>query len=63
MLREFRDGIAKFKPKIIIEVKDFNRKEVFKFFKELNYECKHISEDESGEYFICIICTLKQSVE
>jgi len=55
VLRGFKNGIAKFKPKIIIEVKDFNRKEVFKFFEELNYECKHISEDESGEYFICTL--------
>ena len=60
VLRGFKNGIAKFKPKIIIEVSDFNRKEVFKFFKELNYKCKHIPEDESGKYFIC---TLKQSVE
>jgi len=52
VLREFRDGIVKFKPKIIIEFKEFNRKGIFRFFEELSYECKHIPKDKSGEYFI-----------
>jgi hypothetical protein len=52
-LRGFKDSIVKFKPKIIIEVKEFNRKEVFEFFEEVNYTCHRIPEDESGEYFIC----------
>jgi FkbM family methyltransferase len=54
VLRGFRGGIARFRPKIIIEVKEFNREGVLNFFRELNYECKHIPEDELGEYFICI---------
>jgi FkbM family methyltransferase len=53
VLRGFRGGIARFRPKIIIEVKEFNREGVFNFFREVNYECKHIPEDESGEYYIC----------
>jgi FkbM family methyltransferase len=53
VLRGFRNGITRFKPKIIIEVKEFNRKGVFEFFEEVNYVCHHIPEDESGEYFIC----------
>jgi hypothetical protein len=53
VLRGFKDSIVKFKPKIIIEVKEFNRKEVFEFFEEVNYTCHHTPEDESGEYFIC----------
>jgi hypothetical protein len=53
VLRGFKDSIVKFKPKIIIEVKEFNRKGVFEFFEEVNYACHHIPEDESGEYFIC----------
>ncbi len=54
VLRGFRIGIARFRPKIVIEVKEFNREGVFNFFREVNYECKHIPEDESGEYFICV---------
>ena len=54
VLRGFRSGIARFRPRIIIEVKEFNREGVFNFFREFNYECKHIPEDESGEYFICV---------
>lgn len=54
MLRGFRNGIARFRPRAIIEVKEFNREGVFSFFREVNYECKHIPEDESGEYFICV---------
>jgi len=54
VLCSFRNGIARFRPKIIIEVKEFNREGVFNFFSEVNYECKHIPEDESGEYFICV---------
>jgi hypothetical protein len=53
VLRGFKDSIVKFKPKIIIEVKEFNRKGVFEFFEEVNYTCHHIPEEESGEYFIC----------
>jgi FkbM family methyltransferase len=53
VLRGFKDSIVKFKPMIIIEVKEFNRREAFKFFEEVNYTCHHIPEDESGEYFIC----------
>jgi FkbM family methyltransferase len=53
VLRGFRNGIAKFRPKIIIEIAEFNREGVFNFFREVNYECKHIPEDKSGEYFIC----------
>jgi len=51
VLRGFENDITRFKPKIIIEVKEFNRKGVFEFFKEVNYACHHIPEDESGEYF------------
>jgi len=54
VLRGFRNGIIKFKPRVIIEIKEFNRKEVFKFFEEVDYSCHHIPEDESGEYFICV---------
>ena len=54
VLREFRNGITRFKPRIVIEIKEFNKREVFKFFEEVNYVCHHIPEDESGEYFICI---------
>jgi FkbM family methyltransferase len=54
VLRGFRGGIARFKPKIIIEIAEFNREGVLNFFREVNYECKHIPEDESGEYFICV---------
>ena len=54
VLRGFRNGIIKFKPRVIIEIKEFNRREVFKFFDEVNYTCHHIPEDESGEYFICV---------
>jgi len=54
VLRGFRNGIARFRPRVIIEVKEFNREGVFNFFREVNYECKHIPEDESGEYFICV---------
>jgi FkbM family methyltransferase len=54
VLRGFRNGIIKFKPRVVIEIKEFNRREVFKFFEEVNYTCHHIPEDESGEYFICI---------
>jgi FkbM family methyltransferase len=54
VLRGFRNGIIKFKPRVIIEIKEFNRREVFKFFEEVNYTCHHIPEDESGEYFICV---------
>jgi FkbM family methyltransferase len=54
VLRGFRNGSIRFKPRIIIEIKEFNRKEVFKFFEEVNYTCHHISENKSGEYFICI---------
>jgi FkbM family methyltransferase len=53
VLRGFKDSIVKFKPKIIIEVKEFNRKEVFEFFEEVNYTCHRIPEDESDEHFIC----------
>ena len=53
VLRGFRNGIARFKPKIIIEVKEFNREGVFNFFREFNYECKRIPEDKSSEYYIC----------
>jgi FkbM family methyltransferase len=53
VLRGFKNSIAKFKPRIIIEIKEFNRKEAFEFFEEVNYSCHHIPEDESGEYFIC----------
>jgi len=53
VLRGFRSGIARFRPRIIIEVKEFNREGVFNFFREVNYECKHIPEDESSEYYIC----------
>jgi FkbM family methyltransferase len=54
VLRGFRNGIIKFKPRVVIEIKEFNRREVFKFFEEVNYTCHHIPEDESGEYFICV---------
>ena len=54
VLRGFRNGIARFRPRVIIEVKESNRESVFNFFREVNYECKHIPEDESGEYFICV---------
>jgi hypothetical protein len=54
VLRGFRSGIARFRPKIIIEVKGFNREGVFSFFREVNYECKHIPEDESSEYYVCV---------
>jgi len=53
VLRGFRSGIARFRPRIIIEIAEFNREGVLNFFREFNYECKHIPEDESGEYFIC----------
>jgi signal recognition particle subunit SEC65 len=53
VLHEFKNGTTRFKPKIIIEVTEFNRKEVFEFFEEVNYTCHHIPEDESGKYFIC----------
>jgi len=39
--------------RVIIEVKESNREGVFNFFREVNYECKHIPEDESGKYYIC----------
>jgi hypothetical protein len=39
---------------VIIEVKESNREGVFNFFREVNYECKHIPEDEPGGYFICV---------
>ena len=54
VLRGFRSGIARFKPRVIIEVKGFNREGVFSFFREVNYECKHIPEDESREYYVCV---------
>jgi FkbM family methyltransferase len=54
VLHGFRNGITRFKPRIIIEIKEFNKKEVFKFFEEVNYTCHHIPEDKSGEYFICV---------
>jgi FkbM family methyltransferase len=57
----FKDSTMKFKPKIIIEVKEFNRKGVFEFFEEVNYTCHHISENESGEYFICNMYTSRTS--
>jgi len=53
VLRGFRNGIARFRPRIIIEVKEFNRESVFNFFREFNYECKRIPEDKSSEYYIC----------
>jgi len=53
VLRGFRSGIARFRPRVIIEVKEFNREGVFNFFREVNYECKRIPEDKSGEYYIC----------
>ena len=53
VLRGFRSGIVRFRPRVIIEVKEFNREGVFNFFREVNYECKHIPEDESSEYYIC----------
>jgi FkbM family methyltransferase len=53
VLRGFRNGIARFRPRVIIEVKEFNREGVFNFFREVNYECKRIPEDKSGEYYIC----------
>ena len=53
VLRGFRSGIARFRPKIIIEVKEFNREGVLNFSREVNYECKHIPEDKSSEYYIC----------
>ncbi len=52
VLLGFRNGIIRFKPRIIIEIKEFNREKVFKFFEEVNYMCHHIPEDMSGEYFI-----------
>jgi FkbM family methyltransferase len=54
VLRGFRNGITRFKPRIVIEIKKFNRREVFKFFEEVDYTCHHIPGDESGEYFICV---------
>jgi hypothetical protein len=54
VLRGFRNSIIRFKPRIIIEIKEFNKEKVFKFFGEVDYVCRHIPEDESGEYFICI---------
>jgi FkbM family methyltransferase len=53
VLRGFRNGIIRFRPKIIIEVNKSNRKEVFEFFEEAKYTYYHIPRDESGEYFIC----------
>jgi len=53
VLRDFRSGIARFRPRVIIEVKEFNREGVFNFFREVNYECKRIPKDKSGEYYIC----------
>jgi FkbM family methyltransferase len=52
VLRGFGNSIIKFKPRIIIEIKEFNRKEAFKFFEEVNYVCHHIPE--LSEYFICV---------
>jgi len=54
VLRGFKNGILRFKPKIVIEVKKFNREDVLRFFEEVSYACRNIPEDESGEYFICV---------
>jgi len=54
VLQGFRSSITRFKPRIIIEIKEFNRKEVFKLFEEIDYMCHHIPEDELDEYFICV---------
>jgi FkbM family methyltransferase len=54
VLRGFKNGILRFKPKIVIEVKKFNREDVLRFFEEVGYACRNIPEDESGEYFICV---------
>jgi FkbM family methyltransferase len=54
VLRGFKNGILRLKPKIVIEVKKFNREDVLRFFEEVGYACRNIPEDESGEYFICV---------
>ena len=54
VLRGFRNSITRFKPRIVIEIMEFNREKVFKFFEEVDYVCHHIPEDEPGMYFICV---------
>jgi FkbM family methyltransferase len=53
VLYGFIKSMLKFKPKIIIEIKEFNRNKALMMLKSIGYKCQQISEDPSHQYFIC----------
>jgi FkbM family methyltransferase len=53
VLHGFIKSMLKFKPKIIIEIKEFNRNKALMMLKSIGYKCQQISEDPSHQYFIC----------
>jgi FkbM family methyltransferase len=53
VLYGFTMSMLKFKPKIVIEIKEFNRSRVLMLLKNMGYRCQQIPEDPSHQYFIC----------
>lgn len=53
VLQGFRDGIVRFKPKVIIEVRKDNKKRILEFFMDVGYKCKSIIEGKDIEYLLC----------
>jgi FkbM family methyltransferase len=49
----FIKSMLKIKPKIIIEIKEFNRNKALMMLKSIGYKCQQIPEDPSHQYFIC----------
>jgi FkbM family methyltransferase len=46
-------SMLKFKPKIVIEIKEFNRDKALMMLKSIGYKCQQIPEDPSHQYFVC----------
>ncbi len=53
VLKGFMEGLIKYKPKVVIEIKRFNLDTVLSLFSSLKYSCSSIPEDVSSEYYYC----------